>query len=155
MNEVKFRNTELADLPHVVEIERASFEDPYPPEYLDMLMRFSQGIFIIAERDGIAIGYAVASTRERTGHVLSIAVNPKERGRGVGKGLMERMIEELKAREASKIVLESKKGNPAIKFYLSLGFRQVGTMPAYYDDGSEAILMELDLTKTRLDSTYG
>jgi len=145
MNEVKFRNAELADLPHIIEIERASFDDPYPPEYLDMLMRFSQGIFIIAERGGIAIGYAAASTRGETGHILSIAVKPKERRRGVGWGLMERMMGELRRREASKVVLESKKGNPAIEFYLSLGFRQVGTMPGYYDDGTEAVLMELDL----------
>jgi len=145
MNEVNVRKAELADLPRIVEIERASFDDPYPPEYLEMLMRFNQGIFMVAERDGVAIGYAAASMRGREGHVLSIAVNPKERGRGVGRGLMERIVEELKAREASRIVLESKRGNPAIDFYLRLGFRQVGTMPGYYDDGSEAISMELDL----------
>ena len=110
-----------------------------------MLVRFSQGIFIIAERGGTAIGYAAASTRGETGHILSIAVKPKERRRGVGRGLMERIIAELRAREASKVVLESKKGNLAIEFYLRLGFREVGTMPGYYDDGTEAILMELDL----------
>jgi len=142
---VKVRKAELADIHSIVEIERASFDDPYPPEYLEMLMLFNQGVFIIAERDGIAIGYAVASMRGKAGHVLSIAVNPKERRRGVGRSLMGRMVEELKAREASRIVLESKRGNPAIDFYLSLGFRQVGTMPGYYDDGSEAIAMELDL----------
>jgi len=145
MNEVKVRDAELADLPSIVAIERASFDDPYPPEYLEMLMRFGQGIFIVAEMDGVAIGYAVASMRERTGHVLSIAVNPKERRRGVGRSLMERMAEELRAREASRIVLESKGGNPAIDFYLRLGFRKAGTIPGYYDDGSEAISMVLDL----------
>jgi len=145
MNEADVRKAELADLPDIVEIERASFDDPYPPEYLQMLMRFNQGIFIVAERDGVAIGYAAASMRGREGHVLSIAVNPKERRRGVGRGLMGRVAEELKARGASRIVLESKKGNPAIDFYLTLGFRQVGTIPGYYDDGSEAISMELDL----------
>jgi len=145
MNEADVRKAELADLPDIVEIERASFDDPYPPEYLQMLMRFNQGIFIVAERDGVAIGYAAASMRGMEGHVLSIAVNPKERRRGVGRGLMGRVAEELKARGASRIVLESKKGNPAIDFYLTLGFRQVGTIPGYYDDGSEAISMELDL----------
>jgi len=148
MDEVNVRRAELADLPRIVEIERASFDDPYPPEYLEMLMHFNQGIFMVAERDGVPIGYVAASMRGKTGHVLSIAVYPEERGRGVGRGLMGRMVEELKAREASSIVLESKKGNPAIDFYLRFGFRQVGTMPGYYDDGSEAISMELDLGRT-------
>jgi len=145
MNEVKVRKAELGDLPRIVEIEWTIFDDPYPPEYLEMLMRFNQGIFMVAERNGVAIGYVAASMRGRTGHVLSIAVNPKERRKGVGRGLMGRMAEELKARDASRIVLESKKGNPAIDFYLRLGFRQVGTLPGYYDDGSEAVSMELDL----------
>jgi len=142
---LEVRHAELADLPSIVEIERTSFDEPYTPEYLEMLMRFGQGTFIVAARDGTVIGYAVASIRGRRGHILSIAVSPKERRKGVGRSLMKDIIEELKIRGVSKITLESKRGNPAVSFYMSLGFRQVGIMPRYYHDSSDAISMELKL----------
>lgn len=142
---LKVRHAKIEDLPSIVEIERTSFDEPYTPEYLGMLVQFRQGTFAVAERDGAVIGYVVASIRGTRGHILSIAVSPKERRKGVGRILMGEIVEELKMRGIPAITLESKRGNPAVSFYLRLGFRQVGIIPRYYHDGSDAISMELVL----------
>jgi ribosomal-protein-alanine N-acetyltransferase len=143
--DLKVRHAKIEDLPGIVEIERTSFDEPYPPEYLEMLMEFRQGIFLVAERSGAVIGYAAASIRGRGGHILSIAVSPKERRKGVGRRLMGEVVEELKLRGASAIALESKRGNPAVNLYRSMGFKSVGIIRRYYRDGSDAISMELEL----------
>ncbi|MGQ9515507.1 MAG: ribosomal protein S18-alanine N-acetyltransferase [Thermoproteota archaeon] len=145
MPEPKIRDAKVEDLSNIYEIERASFDNPYTPEYIEMLLRFKQGIFLVAEIDGTLIGYVVATVRGRSGHIISIAVIPEQRRRGIGRRLMEEVVEELRRRGASVIRLEVKKGNPAVDFYLSCGFKRFGIIPSYYGDGSDAISMELTL----------
>jgi ribosomal-protein-alanine N-acetyltransferase len=143
--DLKVRRVNMEDLTSIVEIERTSFDEPYPPEYLEMLMGFRQGTFVVAERAGAVIGYAVASIRGVGGHILSIAVSPEERRKGVGRRLMEEIVKELRLRGVSAITLETKRGNPALYLYKSLGFKSVGIIPRYYRDGTDAISMELEL----------
>jgi ribosomal-protein-alanine N-acetyltransferase len=133
------------DLPRVLEIERSSFDTPYTPDYLEMLLRFEQGVFLVAEIGSSIVGYVVATVRGSHGHIISIAVEPKRRRMGIGSKLMKCAIEELRRRGASIVRLEVKKGSPAVNFYLSAGFRQSGILHSYYDDGSDALSMERSL----------
>jgi ribosomal-protein-alanine N-acetyltransferase len=139
------RRARPEDLEGVIKVERASFDEPYTPSYLEMLMRFGQGTFLVTEAGGDVVGYAVATSRGRIGHVISIAVTQGERRKGVGRCLIEGMMRELREGGASKVILEVKRGNPAINFYTHLGFRRAGILPRYYEDGSDAISMELSL----------
>jgi ribosomal-protein-alanine N-acetyltransferase len=144
-SELKIRDAKIEDLCKVYEIERASFDNPYTPEYFEMFIRFKQGIFLVAEIGGTLVGYIVATLRGRFGHIISVAVVPEKRRRGIGRRLMEEAIGELRRMGALVVRLEVKRGNPAINFYLSYGFKKFGILPSYYDDGSDAISMELSL----------
>jgi ribosomal-protein-alanine N-acetyltransferase len=80
------------------------------------------------------LGYLVFS---QDGHIISIAVHPEQRRRGIGKELIERAIQHL---HLKKVWAEVRRSNGrAQAFYLKLGFQVVDEVPNYY--GNEDALI--------------
>lgn len=79
-----------------------------------------------------------------------IAIAAHERGRGLGRAAMLALIG-FAAREKGlrKLLLHVRADNEAaLALYHSLGFRDVGTMRAHYDDGQrrhDVVLLEIEL----------
>ncbi len=64
--------------------------------------------------------------------LLLIAVAPAFRGRGLGRALIYRLLENSRERGVTRIFLEMREGNPAIHLYQKLGFEPIGRRPKYY-----------------------
>lgn len=64
--------------------------------------------------------------------LLLLAVAPEQRGRGHGARLLERFIAGARARGATRVLLEMRKGNAAERLYRARGFEQIGRRPDYY-----------------------
>jgi ribosomal-protein-alanine N-acetyltransferase len=81
-------------------------------------------------------------------HILNISVHPEEQGQGIGRKMMENLIEKAKW-EAETMFLEVRPSNPgAIALYQKLGFNEVGLRKGYYpaEHGREdAIMLALEL----------
>lgn len=77
-------------------------------------------------------------------HVTNVAVHPAYRRRGIGEGIVCRLLERARLEGARLVSLEVRRSNlVAQKLYRKLGFRVVGVRPHYYgDDGEDAFLME-------------
>jgi ribosomal-protein-alanine N-acetyltransferase len=90
---------------------------------------------VVVEDEGSwAIGQAVAGEA----HILDVRVAPHRRRRGLGKALVEALVE---ACEAEVAHLEVRADNAAaVSLYECLGFEVVGRRPDYYD-GCDALLM--------------
>lgn len=91
-------------------------------------------------------------TRETAGEaeILTIAVQARHGGAGLGWRLMQAALREARQRGAESMFLEVDEGNePALKLYRKLGFVKVGERKSYYEgpDGkrSGALVMRLDL----------
>jgi len=138
---VRVRRAGPGDLEAVWLVERLSFDHPHPPGYLELLIRFRQGVFLVAELDGVVAGYVAAVLREGGGHILSVAVHPEQRRRGIGGLLMRSILGELRAMGVREVVLEVKRGSAAVRFYEKLGFKAVGVISRYYEDGADAVVM--------------
>lgn len=137
---MRVRRAGLNDLDPVYEIERMSFKDPYPKPLLLYLMILHPDSFLVAEVNGEVVGYAVGALMKRRGHVLSLAVHPSHRRKGVGSRLMEALEEVFKSKEAREVELEVREDNvEARMFYEKLGYRSVGRLRHYYSNGSDAI----------------
>jgi ribosomal-protein-alanine N-acetyltransferase len=73
--------------------------------------------------------------------LMTLAVDPKYRGKGVGRALMLASFEDLMVTGAKRMVLEVAADNPsAIKLYKGLGFLQLSERKGYYarPDGQPA-----------------
>ncbi len=135
MGKLSVREAKRGDLDAIYEIENLSFKDPYPMDFLVFLYEVNRETFLVAERDGTIVGYVIASIERNLGHIISIAVHPLEKSKGVGRTLMGRTLKLLEASCAIMVRLEVRKSNvEAQSFYEALGFKPSHTLEKYYGD---------------------
>ena len=133
-----------ADLLEVFRIEQAAFPQPWPYGAFEGFLG-QEGFLVAADEDGV-VGYVVADTVPNhgrpLGHVKDIAVHPDRRGEGIGATLLERALGVLQSADAARVKLEVRAGNDAaIRLYREFGFTHHHTIPRYYDDGEDALVM--------------
>jgi ribosomal-protein-alanine N-acetyltransferase len=79
-------------------------------------------------------------------HLLSVAVEPTARRRGVGRALVNDVLSYAKAHAPAKILLEVRASNvPAITLYETLGFVRFNVRERYYPDGEDGVEMMLEV----------
>ncbi len=144
--QVQIRRAVEADLSKMHDIEVKSFSHPYGKDFFRYLWKQKTTRFFVAVSDGEVIGYIIGLRRdERVGHVVSIAVTPGQQGKGIGKSLLNRVVEDLGSEE---IWLEvSTENEKARNFYETMGFRFKEHLPRYYQSGEDAIRMVLFIAK--------
>ena len=115
----------------------ARFEDEVTREYVEGFIKsaLNDGIFIVAEKNGNIVGeiHGYKIGIRVFDHILSnitIVVLPEFCGRGIGKKIFLKLIEEGKKIEGiSRMELIVRESNEkALKFYESLGFETEGKM---------------------------
>ena len=135
------RPVRLEDMELVYKLEMACFKDPYPSYFLDQLAEANPLRFLVATIRGDVVGYAVVDRWRHHNHLVSIAVHPEARRRGIGRRLLAALWAGLEV--GKPLRLEVRKSNTAaMGLYLGNGFRRVGEVEGYYGDGEDAVLME-------------
>lgn len=100
-------------------------------------------VFLVAD-DGKVRGYALARLFDGEAQLLDIAVD--EDGKGVGRSLLAAVIVAARGRGAQKLTLEVSDANSRARlFYARAGAKVVGRRAKFYNDGSDALLMDLRL----------
>jgi ribosomal-protein-alanine N-acetyltransferase len=136
------------NLNEILEIERNAFEkkETFPKEYfLELSKKWPDG-FLVAKLDKEIVGYAIGEKDKDSGLIISVAVKKEWRRRGIGKRLIEKLLENFK-KEGMKIVFlhVREENREAINFYQALGFRIIELVENYYSNGEDAYLMEKSL----------
>lgn len=133
------------DLDLIVRIEQASFPDPYARRLFSRFLQWEPDGFLVAKEKGELVGYAMASSQGGFGMVLSIAVSPDQRRKGVGTLLMQAALKHLEGK-VNQVRLQVNVTNEEAKaFYRRFGFREVARLQRYYENGDDAIEMALDI----------
>ena len=90
-----------------------------------------------------AIGYCGTMVVADTADVQTIGVLPEYEGHGFGRAMLEQMHERAREQGAERILLEVRADNPrAQRLYERNGCRAIHVRRGYYDDGTDAIIME-------------
>lgn len=153
----KLRLVVELDLKEVLKIEQESFPNPYSYDFFKLLVETCSNWFIIAtnelekndEKTEI-LGYVVANIlqwdRGQIGHIISIAIKPESRRKGIGTKLMTDIIGRLRKHKCVQVRLEvSTTNRAALEMYRKLGFHEVDFIPNYYIEGGDASVQVLDL----------
>jgi ribosomal-protein-alanine N-acetyltransferase len=80
--------------------------------------------------------------------ILSVAVAPRSRSRGLARRLLDLHLRRLAGLGTRSVFLEVEEGNePALRLYRRAGFRQVGRREGYYQEsrGAAALILRRDL----------
>lgn len=138
------------DLDEVVKIERLSTPTPWSrglfEKELDHDHSTNLAARIVSGNEKTLVGYIVYWLVSDEMHILNLAVHPHMRRKGIGRALVEEVLERGRKEELVKAFLEVRKSNdPAIGLYVDLQFSKVGERKAYYKDGEDAIVMALGL----------
>ena len=92
--------------------------------------------------DGDLLGYGGISLVADEAEIITVAVDPRYRRRGIARCLMEHMLR-LADQARASVYLEVRESNiPARKLYAALGFSDAGVRKNYYTSPREnAVLM--------------
>ncbi|MBI3299862.1 MAG: ribosomal protein S18-alanine N-acetyltransferase [Elusimicrobia bacterium] len=103
-------------------------------------------LVLAAESGGQVAGHAAARLSEGEAQLLTIAVRPELGRRGVGAALLAALSERARDAGCRAITFEvSERNAPARAFYVRAGARVVGRRPKFYNDGADALLMDITL----------
>jgi ribosomal-protein-alanine N-acetyltransferase len=85
------------------------------------------------------VGFSLFRTVADEAELLLLAVAPDHQRRGIGRLLLEQFVERARAAGASRVHLEVRDGNPAVRMYRLAGFEPAGRRPNYYrgNDGRQ------------------
>jgi ribosomal-protein-alanine N-acetyltransferase len=141
------RQAERADLLAVHRIEQEAFPQPWPFDAFEQSL--DRPGFLVAIRnppDPDVVGYVVADSVPNhgrpLGHVKDIAVHADHRGQGIGTALLRRALGVLRTEGAASVKLEVRESNDdARSLYREQGFEHRRTVPRYYNDGENALVM--------------
>ncbi len=143
--ELQIRRFKADDISAISEIENLSFKDPFPQYFLSQLADANPDTFLVAVIEDKIVGYAVIDRWPDQDHLVSIAVIPESREKGVGQALLNHLIERS---QTERLKLEVRRNNkPALDLYRKNGFIQTGIAHSYYTDGEDAIQMEKVIEK--------
>lgn len=107
-------------------------------------------IYVACDARRRVAGFLMLRLAADEAEVISVAVDRKWRGKGVGRALLRAAIEDLRMTAARRLFLEVAEDNtPATKLYRREGFAEVGKRAGYYPrpDGTPAtaLVMARDL----------
>jgi ribosomal-protein-alanine N-acetyltransferase len=97
------------------------------------------GVFLTLALDrstSEVLGFSLVRTVADEAELLLIAVLPSEQRRGVGRMLLDDFLERARGAGVSRVHLEVRDGNPAIRMYDAAGFSPVGRRRNYYHASS-------------------
>ena len=153
----QLRRAGVADVDAIMAIESSTFAtDAWSTATMRAELASEHTYYLVAfppdERENI-VGYAglLAPRGGSDGDIQTIAVTEPTRGHGLGRALMQRLIDEARSRGATAVFLEVRADNPvAHGLYLALGFSEIALRPNYYQpDGVDAIVMRLAIQPAR------
>jgi ribosomal-protein-alanine N-acetyltransferase len=135
---------EHRDLEEVLEIEEASFTNPWTRQMFEAELANA----------GVSYGYVLRTPARRVAafctvwmvidevHINNLAVRPECRRAGAGRALLETVLELCTILGARRATLEVRRSNTgALKLYERLGFSVAGMRPNYYVNPAEDALI--------------
>lgn len=136
------REAHNQDIDQLIAIEELCYDHPWPREaFEEEIERDDVGISLVAEDEGLIVGFLSGMAGVDEFHLHNIAVHPDFRERGIGRGLVEAAESLCRQRGFQRILLEVRKDNEvARRLYLDLGFEAAGTRKDYYGPGQDGYL---------------
>jgi len=132
-------------LDEVLALDAHVSADPWSASQFATELALEDRRYLVALADtgdaGPVVGFAGVALLHGGAHVMTIAVAPAQRGRGIGRALLDSLVAEAD-RVGLAVTLEVRASNlVARRLYGRAGFDEAGVRPKYYPDGEDAVLL--------------
>src|SRR6202048_1007888 len=151
----RIRQFEKADFDTLWRIDQACFDPQlaYSRPELAFYMRRPGSFTLVAEAEGVPgngiLGFIVAETRRKNGHIITIDVVAEARRAGIGSALLRAAEDQLLRAGVVTVALETPVNNAAaIRFYKQKGYFVEKTVAGYYSGQMDALVMTKELARS-------
>ena len=146
--DLKTRELTAGDLEQVIAIGKSIFphKSYFSKNYFQKFYQsYPQGFLVFKNGEEI-IGYVIGQKEGEKGKIISLAVKKNEQKKGIGKKLVNHLINNFQKDGVNSILLHVREKNQnALAFYQKLGFKLRKTAKNFYADGDSAFLLELKI----------
>ncbi len=140
------------DFDRLLQIDHACFVEgiAYSADEMRFFLSMPSAITLVAEQPGtgaiqgfiIADRFRAPRTSRSMGRIITIDVAPQAQHSGLGTLLLAKAEEELTRAGCDSVLLEVAVNNgPALRFYKKHGYSVLKTLPRYYLDSVDGLLM--------------
>lgn len=130
--ELLFRPMRKYDIPAVAAIEKAAYPFPWSEDTFRACFTITYYNWV-GEYKGEVVAYGILSAILDESHLLNLCVSPRFQGRGFGRQMMQKLIDEARQQGADTLFLEVRPSNTsALRLYDSMGFNEIGRRKNYY-----------------------
>ncbi len=134
-------------LDELARLEQECFSHPWSRQALAEELSNPGAVFLVAVERNTVLGYAGMHVVCGEGYIDNIAVFSHARRKGVGRRLVQALIDWMEQHDGLFLTLEVRPSNEAaILLYRSVGFEEAGLRKGFYQDPEEdALLLTLPL----------
>ena len=123
-------------------LEAMCFSAPWSERSIESELSNPLSLWVVAMDGDTVAGYVGSQSVLGEADMMNLAVLPKYRRQGIGRGLVHELICQLRGNAVKSLTLEVRASNEgAIALYQELGFCQVGRRPNYYTNPKEDALI--------------
>lgn len=147
---VHVRQYQPEDFPRLLEIDQSCFVEgiAYSPQEMRYFLRMPTAISLVGLQDDTIMGFVITDrfrprrASRSMGKIITIDVAPPAQHSGLGTLLMSAAEAGLKKEGCDYVSLEVAVDNePALRFYKKHGYSVLKTLPRYYLDSIDGLLM--------------
>lgn len=131
-----------AHVAQIAQLETLCFSDPWSEKSVASELNNPLSLWLTALEGDRVAGYIGSQTVMDETDMMNVAVHPDFRRKGIAQALINKLVEQLKARGSRCLTLEVRASNtPAITLYEQLGFSEIGRRRNYYRNPREDALI--------------
>jgi len=149
---MKSRLMQQHDVAQVIAIEQSANHYPWSQQNVEDCLKSGYHACVFYDQADEILGFFIVQQVVDEAHLLNICVKLRVQGQGLGREILDQIIDYATEISAALIVLEVRRSNHrAQQLYLQAGFNEMSVRTDYYpsENGREdAILMGLDLVPT-------
>ncbi len=139
---IKIEKMTIEDFEKIKDVLQIEFDEFWNANILKSELESNLSEYIVAKEDENIVGFAGIIVLPDSAEITNIVTKKTERKKGIGKQLLDKLINMTIEKEKSNISLEvNEKNTAAISLYKKAGFKEVGIRKKYYNGIDNAIIM--------------
>ena len=136
----------LSDFEKIKEILQTDFDEFWTPSILKSELESDLSKYIVAKQENQIVGFAGVIILPDDVEITNIVTKKSERKKGIGKLLLDKLIQMAFELEKDISLEVNEKNEAAINLYKKAGFKEVGIRKKYYNGIDNAIIMTKNFT---------
>ena len=146
MNNIQISKMTLDDFNKIKDVLISDFDDFWNVNTLEEELINENSYYLVAKIENQIIGFAGIKSVLDEADIMNIVTKKDKRNLGIGSALLEKLLNDAKAKEIKKITLEVNESNiSAIHLYKNFGFKEISIRENYYNKTDNALIMQLSL----------